>query len=354
MNIRQRELASIDQSNEEYIIGTLQNTNFKIDELENIDENSKLVSEIIESGLTGVIFKINKDGVYNLKRKRKTSKVKNIDGQLSFLNELICRSKIIENQWKFASFQNNIVKTIYANYRKGILLSEWIDGNHPKALDIDWIQDTINIALDLQKIGLFEWDLSRGNILVKDKKVKLFDFGYCYQFDPLVAYNSEGLNEPRFHALERLETRYLMLALYRYEKENGKNKTLNLFKEIKRAGIISYVDHHAYLESQGANKQVLVHFQNIIEEWRDGIADMDALEALYLKEVLRSHLLDIHDDLSGKSCTPDTLLRISHLKELTNQYTWRQIATFVDHTEKEKFLQELESFHENAIMYQHS
>ncbi|MCD4714637.1 MAG: hypothetical protein K8R73_15235 [Clostridiales bacterium] len=354
MNKRQREMSLFDQSNQKYILGTLSNTGFNVEDLENIDGKSQYVCQIVESGLTGVIYKLKSNGFYNLKRKRKTSKVKNVDGQLSFLNELMCRSKILEHQEHLISLKNGIIKTIYADYRKGILLSEWIDGEHPEVLDVDWIQDTINITLDLQKIGLFEWDLSRGNILVKDNKVKLFDFGYCYQFDPLVDYNSEGVNEPRFHALERLETRYLMLELYKNQRIKGKAEMLQLYKEIKMAGIKSYLDHNKYLEANGASTQVLEHFHNIIEEWRKGISNIQELEKLYIKDVLRSHLLDIHDDLSGKSCTQNTLLRIMHLKELTDEYQWNIIAPLVDYNKKEKFLEDLHSFHEGALKYQHS
>ena len=43
------------------------------------------------------------------------------------------------------------------------------------------------------------------------------------------------------------------------------------------------------------------------------------LEALYLKEAWRSHWLDLHDDLSGQTCTASTLARIGWLERTTRE-----------------------------------
>ncbi len=53
-----------------------------------------------------------------------------------------------------------------------------------------------------------EWDLCPGNLLMDNGHLWLFDFGYMYPFQPLQSYNSNGLQDPLFHACERFETRF--------------------------------------------------------------------------------------------------------------------------------------------------
>jgi hypothetical protein len=48
-----------------------------------------------------------------------------------------------------------------------------------------------------------------------------------------------------------------------------------------------------------------------MSHWRQALAG--SLEGLYLAEGWRSHLHDLHDDLSGHSCTPMTLARADWL-----------------------------------------
>ena len=89
MNKRQADLNAFDQSESDFVIGNLEHTGIQIEELTEINESNDLVCQVIESGLTGVIYQIN-----------------NIDVQLSFLNELICRNKIMKSSDAFESLKN--------------------------------------------------------------------------------------------------------------------------------------------------------------------------------------------------------------------------------------------------------
>ena len=65
---------------------------------------------------------------------------------------------------------------------------------------------------------------------------------------------------------------------------------------------------------------VLNWVESFINHWRLGVSSPTALEGIYLWKVF-AHLLDINDDLSGKTCTPMTLKRINKIKDiLSNQF----------------------------------
>ena len=316
MNKRQEEMLNLHNSSDPMEFGSLEGTGIDLVDLIEPDRTAKLIEKEIQSGLTGVVYKLKKGRTYNLKRKRSESLVQNIDGKVSFLNELLVRKRILEYKKEFEVLDRGTAKTVYAHYRHGLLLSEWIDGDHPEKPDPEWIGQVLEIHLALQKIGLFEWDLCQGNLLLDHGQMKLFDFGYCYRFDPLKAFNSDGTRLPQFHALERLETRYLMLELYKLKVDQGKKVAMDLYRKVKQVGIDQYRTHLEWLKDHHASKEVVDFYENIIQKWQAGVADEKKLDALYVEESVRSHHLDIEDDLSGKTCTPNTLIRIQHLREI--------------------------------------
>jgi len=318
MNLRQEKLQSIDKSHENIIIGNIKEIGYSIKDFHN--HQSLEVLEVIESGLTGLVYHIVNKDHFNLKVKRKRSKVKNIDGQLAYLNEILCRKKIEEVRNFNNIIDRGVVKTRYANYKEGIILSDWIDGRSPDSLDLKWIEQVIELALELQKHGLFEWDLSKGNILIEHGKVKLFDFGYCYEFDPMNDYNSDGLKSKGFHPLERLETRYLMMLLLTLE-DNENQGYLETYRRIKMIGIKYYEKYLYWLIKNSASLIVIDYYDGIIETWKTAINDIEELRKLYCIESYRAHLFDVYDDLSGQSCNEKTLTRVNALeKRLENHY----------------------------------
>ncbi|GAL11587.1 hypothetical protein JCM19233_2577 [Vibrio astriarenae] len=196
----------------------------------------------IDSGLTAEIFHLHIDGRdYTLKKRREQAKVKNLDGKYSFLNEVLCRQRFesLKSDPNTAPFFENIISTIYADYRLGIILSPWIDGTHIQRLDAQLIRQLFTTLEAIERQGIMEWDLCGESLLVdSNDKVWLFDFGYMYPFNSLTEFNSNGLSDPIFHFVERFETRFFFgwllenkldteeqLALYKMAKEQGLRAT---------------------------------------------------------------------------------------------------------------------------------
>ncbi|MDF7757821.1 phosphotransferase, partial [Klebsiella pneumoniae] len=81
--------------------------------------------------LTGEVYRLRIAGKeYNLKKRRAVAGVANLNGQLSFLNEVQRRQALqqLKDDPVTAPRFTHIVPTLYADYRLGILLSPWIDG----------------------------------------------------------------------------------------------------------------------------------------------------------------------------------------------------------------------------------
>lgn len=306
------------------------------------------------TGLTGEIYKVRKGDLYNLKRKRSKTIVKNTDGKLSFLNEIICRKRIERFKNDYPSLRARIVETIYADYRNNIILSKWIDGVHPESIKLDWMEQVIETILDMQKIGIFEWDLSRGNILIDCGTVKLFDFGYCYRFNPLNEFNSDGNKSPQSHAIERLETRYIMLELYQLYANGGSREALELYKAIKHMGIRLYSNHMKWLINMEASSTVVDIYRSIVYKWKTALKSDEALKKLFAEESLRSLFLDVEDDLSGKSCTDKTLIRINYLIEIakTRFDEIRESDLVISFNDKDSFLKYLTIMQAKAVEHQ--
>ncbi len=77
-------------------------------------------------GLTGEVYRLRIAGKeYNLKKRRAVAGVANLNGQLSFLNEVQRRQALqqLKDDPVTAPRFTHIVPTLYADYRLGILLS---------------------------------------------------------------------------------------------------------------------------------------------------------------------------------------------------------------------------------------
>jgi hypothetical protein len=299
------------------VVGSLDDLPMSINELKAIDQSSRWVVESFESGLTAIVYHLNIDGMsYNLKKKRPESLVKNVDGQTSFLNEIQRRQTFEELRLKNSIIDQGIVKTIYANYREGIIVSEWIEGGFIEDINEALLDQLFRLTLEMEKQGIMEWDLCKGNILIsKDGWVKLFDFGYAYTYDPRKAFNSEGLKVPLFNSVERFETRFFMpylLDLHINEDE----KIMTLYKVVKKSAIKIYKEKEAWLRAIQADPILLEVCKDQLKKWEDAIKDKNSLKNLYKLESMRSYVLDIHDDLMGKSCSPTTLRKVDKVLDM--------------------------------------
>lgn len=322
MNQRQKQQQEFDQSEQNLIVGSELQCPLPPEQLAMTTADCDYVVETFESGLTAQVFHIRIDGQdYTLKKKRPQAKVQNLDGQYSFLNEVQRRFDFQtqkSNPDSAPTFQH-IVETIYANYRLGIILSEWVEGSPVQELTDDLLAQLFSTLLACERVGLFEWDLCSGNLLVNEQgQLKLFDFGYMYRFEPLQHFNSNGLSDPLFDACERFETRFLSGWLL--EKGYSKRESLQIFKTVKQQALKMLERKRNWLAANQAKSEVIARVQASIEKVETALSSDAKLEHLFTLEMFRSHVLDIEDDLEGRSCTPITIKRVQFVLAMLEQH----------------------------------
>lgn len=315
MNHRQSAQQHFDQSSQNIVVGNSQSCPLPIEQLINITEASPYVKHVYTHGLTAEIFHLSIDGnEFTLKKKRAESKVLNVDGKYSFLNEVQRRNDFERLKRQSNQFVH-IVDTIYANYRQGIILSPWIEGEEISSLNQNTIAQLFTTLLACEQQGLFEWDLCAGNILVdRSGDIKLFDFGYMYRFDPLHEINSNGLADPIFHLLERFETRFLFGWLLTQPISEQQQKMI--YQMVKEQASMVYEQKLAWLKSNHADRDVVQHAEMIYLQCKETLSSEQQRDKWFLLDSFRSHVLDIEDDLHGKSCTSLTLRRIDVVEQL--------------------------------------
>ncbi|MCF6692545.1 AarF/UbiB family protein [Klebsiella michiganensis] len=312
MNLRQQAQLDFQQSEQPLIVGDIRHCPLPPDTLAALGPSSPDVVQVYSSGLTGEVYRLRIEGQeYNLKKRRAIAGVANLNGQLSFLNEVQRRQdlqRLKENPNTAHRFAH-IVPTLYADYRLGVLLSPWIDGEHINHLTPTLTKQLFSTLEACEEQGLMEWDLCAGNLLVdRYGKLWLFDFGYMYPFDPLREFNSNGLLDPLFHFVERFETRFFFSWLL--TQNQPLLQQLAHYRDLKVLAVESYRRKLAWLTGQEADLRVLTYFRQITERWEEALLSPVALSRLFDLEAFRSHVLDIEDDLHGKSCTLLTLRRI--------------------------------------------
>jgi hypothetical protein len=132
VNKRQEEMILFDESNKNIIIGDSSTLPLSLEQLLDIDflKENGYIKQVYDNGLTATVYKlfINNE-FYNMKIKREHSLVKNVDGKTSFLNEVLRRQNMEKIRKDNILINQGVVKTLYCNYRKGILFSKWIEGS---------------------------------------------------------------------------------------------------------------------------------------------------------------------------------------------------------------------------------
>ncbi|CAE6953928.1 serine threonine protein kinase [Vibrio sp. B1FLJ16] len=322
MNQRQQQQLYFEQSGKNLIVGNIDDCPIPPEQLAITTGESPYVIEAFQSGLTAEVFRVRFEGKdYTLKKKRPEAKVKNLDGQLSFLNEVQRRSDLQKRKDcpdTTVDFEC-IVPTVYADYRLGIILSDWLEGDPVSAVSSSFLYQLFSTLSACEKVGLFEWDLCSGNLLIdSDQKLWLFDFGYMYPFDPLTELNSDGLNAPIFQFCERFETRFLSGWLVNHRGSH--QESLAQFKNVKQEALNILLEQSRWLRKHNASKAVIQAKEAQIAKYQAALQDKESLENLFLLEMFRSHVLDIEDDLDGKSCTATTLKRVNTVLEMINEH----------------------------------
>jgi hypothetical protein len=298
-------------------VGSLANTGFDLATLKTLQAGDAVVKATIDSGLTAWVLQlVDADGRrWALKRAWQKARVQNVDGATSFLNEVQRRADFGrlkrepggEERWA------GIVDTQFASYRDGLMLSPWIDGQPVGSWDERRLESLFGLICSMWLEGLFEWDLCPGNLLDDGQRVRLFDFGYCYRFDPIRQFSSAGRGDdrPLFHPVERFESRCFCAQLLEIEQLEGEASAIAAFRIEKRVAIEAYRRMRSVIAGRGASATVLQWLDGICSRWQ--LALTGNLEDLYLAENWRSHALDLDDDLRGRSCTAMTLRRADWL-----------------------------------------
>ncbi|OGM04662.1 MAG: hypothetical protein A2008_05445 [Candidatus Wallbacteria bacterium GWC2_49_35] len=302
-------------SGAEIEVGDASEAPLAISELIAIDGSSAYVEKHIGSGLTADIYKLKINGKsWNLKKKRAEILVRNIDGRTSFLNEVQRRGDFERLKKANAQAYRGIVDTAYASLNKGIILSHWIEGVPVKKYTREIFADLFNTLYHIETAGLFEYDLCPGNLLLQsDGSVRLFDFGYMYPYSPLKEFNPDGMQLPLFHPAERFETRSFMQHLMDMEDDQGIEAALVEYRSEKEAALEYYERRIKWLIENAADPGIVEWSKSFAGLWKKGLSGRAELAKLYGTESMRSYILDIYDDVGGRSCTRETLKKVDRV-----------------------------------------
>ncbi len=321
--IRQQRQLEFVNSHEDIVVGNIHELPISLEKLKVIDRNSDCVVRYINGGLTSEVFKLEIDGkFYTLKKKRKEALVRNIDGQTSFLNEVQRRQDFAIAKRDNPDGLESVIDTIYAGFKDEIIFSPWVEGDEVSGYNQELLDNLFFTLFNMEKSDVFECDLCSGNILVRpSNKVKFFDFGYAYKFNPLTEFNSDGKDRPEFHMAERFETRTFMQHLCDIEEGVGKDKSLELYTLEKEIVLKYYAMKKEWLQENNADIEVVEHIAYFINLWQDSLKTMAGIKKLYSLDQFRSFLLDLEDDVRGKSCNSDTIIKGKKVVQaLVNDY----------------------------------
>lgn len=299
-------------SRAEFAFGDARALPLPVAALQALTADSPGVEAIHDGGLTAEVICLHHAGRrWAVKRARAECRVRNPDGQTSFLNELQRHAELA------ALALPGIVKPVYGSLRAGLVVSPWIAGRHPGVLDERQARSLLETGCALIEHGFFEWDYSAGNLLDDGERLWLYDFGYCYRFDPLTQFNSAGHGRdcPQFHLAERIEGRHLFGALL---DAGSDDQALPHFIAFKRQAIQAYDALAERLLHRGASSLVLAHYGRLAAHWRERLAHTPS--RLYLVDAWQAHSSDLEDDLRGRSCTPRTLRRAQWLQRTLREH----------------------------------
>lgn len=299
-------------SDAEFAFGDAAALPLPVMQLRALNAGSPGVEAVHDGGLTAEVLCLHHAGRrWAIKRARTECRVRNPDGQTSFLNELQRHAELA------GLALPGVIAPVYGSLHAGLVVSPWIAGRHPGVLDERQARTLLEAGSALIEHGFFEWDYSAGNLLDDGERLWLYDFGYCYRFDPLTQFNSagHGVEAPQHHLAERIEGRHLFGALL---DAGSDDNTLSLFLGFKRQAAQAYEGLAERLACRGATGRVIGHYRGLAVRWRHEL--VHAPGRLYLADAWRAHRSDLEDDLRGRSCTPRTLRRAQWLQQALREH----------------------------------
>lgn len=274
----------------------------------------------VAGGLTGDVYELRLGGQHlAVKVARAESRVRNVDGETAFLNELLRHQELAAARDAGVALPG-ILHACYGSLQHRLLVTPWVDGGTPDLSCDRVLGQLFDTGVHLHLAGHFEWDWSPGNLLDDGQQVWLFDFGYQYRFDPLTQLNSagDGLNCPQHHLVERLGARCVFAALLDTETTRGLAAAVAEFTQFQSLGLAAMRRLQTQLAQRGAQANVLQRLQD--RRSRAGAALASGPATAYRCEGWAAHLADVHDDLHGQSCGPRTLQRLGWLQQVLHSH----------------------------------
>lgn len=305
------------RSGEEVRVGDPRKLPLPFRELAQVTADHPAVRSCHEAVTTDILCLALGDFRYTLKIWRRERPAEDIDGLLSFMTELLCRRRIEAARHDLESGTHSgmryLVKSIFGSLNHRVLISPWIEGQTLADLPFaDWTDERLaNVFAahaSLLRLGLFDWNPTANNVLcVEGHDVRLFDFGYCYPFNPLLEGNSNWEERPYANLAERFETRCLFPTLLARGEDLTGDFALGLWRRAKAALAPRMRYHAESLYAMGAAHGMVLHHRALASEWEACLADPAHGEATFLHELVRSLYLYVLRDLLQHSCNAFTL-----------------------------------------------
>ncbi|MCL2860940.1 MAG: hypothetical protein FWE22_00795 [Firmicutes bacterium] len=284
------------------------------EELLRIDGQSQRIKGIIDTGKTAVVYKLEIGGQYFALKKCR-ERFENI-----FHHEVQIRSKIEEIKTQNPVLSQYIVDTIYACSEKGIILSQWVEGNEISHFNESIFERIFDALLEIDKAGLFDFDLHKSNILVDGSGfVKLIDLGGMYSYNPLTEYNNYGFTYPTYHFVERFETRFFLRSLL-LEEYNGisRSSVLLKYRIEKEKALKCYNLKREWLSERGADSQVVKWIEGFLTQWSQALKSGTKLYELYARELFRSCIIDLPHSINGGHLDK-AIIKINEILRILNE-----------------------------------
>ena len=273
--------------------------------------------QVFDGGLTARVFRIHAAGRdWTLKKARAQAGVHNVDGQTSFLNEIQRRADLTRLKAGPGGAQRfaGIVDTQYASLRRGILLSPWIEGTMVRGLGRALARPVVRatrraLPRRLVRVGSVPRQHPRRRPASHVVRLRLH-----VPLRPADAVQQrrrrhERTAVPPGRAFR--DAQLLRAAAGDWSRSRECRAALAAFREEKAAALQACERLQAELAARGASPAAIERFAILNARWREALRGDAA--ALYLAENWRSHVLDLEDDLHGRSCTPMTLRRADWL-----------------------------------------